>query len=260
MEEDMTVAAAPARTTTQKPAITRDRWHRYTYRGQTYPGVTSILRVLDKSDALMAWASRNTAEAALAQLDHLAGLRDTVGPEGVIKALTARSGWKRDEAAALGTTVHELADLIVRGEPLPRGTSETATAMAEAWAAWWQGAGWRHRLSEAFLVHPDLGYGGTFDLLAYDEHGRTTLADTKTGSVYPEVRLQLTGYGLPGTLVQPQGMTEVWPMPAIERYVVLDTKEDGVRVIDIEITAEDVEAFRACIPLHHWRASNKGRL
>ena len=30
----------------------------------------------------MAWASRNTAEAALAQLDHLAGLRDTVGAGG----------------------------------------------------------------------------------------------------------------------------------------------------------------------------------
>ena len=66
--------AAPTRTKVT-PAITRDRWHRYTYEGITYPGVTSVLRVLDKSDALMAWASRNTAEAALAQLDHLASLR-----------------------------------------------------------------------------------------------------------------------------------------------------------------------------------------
>ena len=91
----MTVATPlqVARTLKPKAAITRDRYHRYTYEGTTYPGVTSILRVLDKSDALMAWASRNTAEAALAQLDHLAGLRDTVGPEGVVKALTARSGW-----------------------------------------------------------------------------------------------------------------------------------------------------------------------
>ena len=79
----MTVATAPAaRAPKPKPAITRDRYHRYTYEGQTYPGVTSVLRVLDKSDALMAWASRNTAEAALAQLDHLAGLRDTVGSGG----------------------------------------------------------------------------------------------------------------------------------------------------------------------------------
>ena len=113
--DPMTVATAQARTAKPKPAITRDRYHRYTYEGQTYPGVTTVLRVLDKSDALMAWASRNTAEAALAQLDHLAGLRDTVGPEGVIKALTARSGWKRDEAAAAGSDIHGMAERIAQG-------------------------------------------------------------------------------------------------------------------------------------------------
>ena len=63
----MTTAAVPATRSAAKPkpAITRDRYHRYTYEGTTYPGVTSVLRVLDKSDALMAWASRNTAQAAL---------------------------------------------------------------------------------------------------------------------------------------------------------------------------------------------------
>jgi hypothetical protein len=135
----MTVATARARTTANsKPAITRDRWHRYTYAGLTYPGVTSILRVLDKSDALMAWASRNTAEAALAQLDHLASLRDTVGPEGVVKALTARSAWKRDEAAAAGSDIHGLAERIARGEPLP-DVSPVIRARVEAYAAWWPG-------------------------------------------------------------------------------------------------------------------------
>ncbi len=131
----------------------------------------------------MAWASRNTAEAALAQLDHLAGLRDTVGPEGVIKALTARSGlearrggrrWARPSTSWRSSSS--------RGEPLPGGTSETATAMAEAWATWWAGSaagapprrGLRRRT-------PTLGYGGTLDLLAYDEQGRTVLADIKTG-------------------------------------------------------------------------------
>jgi hypothetical protein len=61
-----------------KPAITRDPYHRYTYEGQTYPGVTSVLRVPDKSDALRAWASRNTAEAALAQLDEVRSLMPVV--------------------------------------------------------------------------------------------------------------------------------------------------------------------------------------
>ena len=46
--------------------ITRSADHRYTFDGKTYPGVTGILSVIDKSAALMSWAARQTAEAALA--------------------------------------------------------------------------------------------------------------------------------------------------------------------------------------------------
>ena len=69
-------------------------------------------------------------------------------------------------------------------------------------------------MGAARLAHPpgrslrrraDLGYGGTLDLLAYDETGRTVLADVKTGrSVYSETRLQLLAYG-EAALIAPQG-------------------------------------------------------
>jgi hypothetical protein len=252
-------AAAPAAPVArQKPAITRDRYHRYTYAGRTYPGVTTVLRVLDKSDALMAWASRNTAEAALAQLDHLASLRDTVGPEGVIKALTARSGWKRDEAAAAGSDIHGLAERIARGEALPH-VPQAIRAQVEAYAAWWAGSGWRLRVAEAFVVEPTLGYGGTLDLLAYDEAGRTVLADVKSGAnVYPEVVLQLLAYG-EAALIAPQGSPIAYPMPRIERYAVLHVTDAGVRVIDVEVDDEDRAAFRACLPLARWHGARKGQ-
>ena len=256
----MTSAPAPAThaTAKPKPAITRDRYHRYTYEGQTYPGVTSVLRVLDKSDALMAWASRNTAEAALAQLDHLAGLRDTVGPEGVIKALTARSGWKRDEAAAAGSDIHGMAERIANGEPLP-DVSPAIRARVEAYAAWWASSGWRIRLAEAFVVEPTLGYGGTLDLLAYDETGRTVLADVKSGkNIYPEVVLQLLAYG-EAALIAPQGSPVAYPMPPVERYAVLHVTDGGVRVIDVDIDDDDRAAFRACLPLSRWHAARKGQ-
>jgi hypothetical protein len=255
----MTSVSAPvAGAARPKPAITRDRWHRYTHEGQTYPGVTSVLRVLDKSDALMAWASRNTAEAALAQLDHLASLRDTVGPEGVIKALTARSAWKRDEAAAAGSDIHGLAERIARGEPLLE-VPPVIRARVEAYAAWWATSGWRVRLAEAFVVEPTLGYGGTLDLLAYDEAGRTVVADVKSGAnVYPETRLQLLAYG-EAALIAPQGSPTAYPMPNVDRYVVLHVTDAGVRVIDVEVDDEDRAAFRACLPLARWHAARKGQ-
>ena len=59
-------------------------------------------------------------QTAIAAVDtDLLALVGTVGREGAIKALSSRANWQRDEAAALGTEVHSLADLVVRGEPTP---------------------------------------------------------------------------------------------------------------------------------------------
>ena len=55
----------------------------------TYPGVTKVLGVLDKSGPLMVWAAKNAAEAAvLLGADGLAQLVATVGEQGAIKALS----------------------------------------------------------------------------------------------------------------------------------------------------------------------------
>ncbi len=249
-----TAPAAPA-----LPAITRDRYHRYTYQGKTYPGVTGILKVLDKSDALMAWAARNTAEAALSQIDSLASLRANVGDEGVIKALTARSGWKRDEAAAIGSRIHELAQLVVEGKTL--GVDDSFLPHVMQYRAWWATSGWKLRLAEGFVINPDWGYGGTFDLLAYDETGKTVLADVKTGSsVYPETRLQLAAYGA-ATLIAPPTSPVAYPMPTVDRYVVLHVTGNNLRAIDVEVTDVDRFAFLAAVELAHWReARGKERL
>ena len=255
----MTVATAPRRTRSTKAqlAITRDRYHRYTYEGVTYPGVTGIIRVLDKSDALIAWASRNTAEAALAQLDHLASLRDTVGPEGVVKALTARSAWKRDEAAAYGSEIHAHAERIANGEETEDAIPEAIRERVTRYAEWWATSGWRKRLAEAFVIDPEVGYGGTLDLLAFDEQGRTVLADVKSGKdVYAETKLQLAAYGM-ARLIAPQDSPAAYPMPLVERYVVLHVTDEGVRVIDLDVTDADRAAFRACIPLSAWLTAAK---
>jgi hypothetical protein len=236
--------------------ITRSADHRYRYRGTWYPGVTSILKVLDKSGPLMAWAARNTAEAAVSQIDALPHLLQSVGPEGVVRALTARSEWKRDEAADLGTAVHEYADLIARGQPLPPLPAATVTRV-EAYADWWKNSKWRLRSSESMLVNTEMQYGGTLDLLAYDADGRTVLADVKTGKgVYREAVLQLAAYGN-ATLIQTA--TGLYAMPKVDRYVVLHVTADGVREIEINVGALEMLAWAACRDLHDWSESMKGK-
>ena len=253
--------------------ITRDAAHRYTYEGVQYPGVTTILNVMDKSGALMGWAARNTAEAAINLYadGSLASMLNSVGNEGTVKALTSRSSWKRDEAAQLGTEVHALADLVVRGEPTPSMT-DTQRGRVLHYAAWWKGQlaqGAKLRLSEAMVVRPDLnesqtGWGGTFDLLYYDGDGATVLADIKTGkAVYKEAVLQLAAYGL-ATIVQPSLdnpliVPNVYPMPKIDKYKVIHVTAEECRPIDIDITTREHMAFLACLDLHHWMEGMKGK-
>ena len=238
-------------------AITRSASHQYTYRGRTYPGVTSVLKILDKSDALMAWAARQTAEAALENLDDMTRLRDSVGPEGVIKALTARSSWKRDEAAQLGSDVHGYADDHVNGKPLPENLPGVIVERVKAYADWWANSGWSLRASEAMVVHTAFGYGGTLDLFARDRDGRTVLADIKTGKgVYREAVLQLAAYGMAEVIQVTDG---IFAMPAVDRYVILHVTADGVREIEVSVGALEKVAWAACLDLHQWAETMKGK-
>ena len=236
--------------------IERSADHHYTLDGVTYPGTTGILKIMDKSDALMAWASRLTAEAAIAVSGTLPQMLAELGPTAVVRALTSRSEWKRDEAASLGSTVHDYADQLVRGEsfgPWPPDVEKRVIAYAE----WWKASGWTLRASEAMLVHPELGYGGTLDLLCYDTEGRTVLADIKTGGrIYREVLLQLAAYG--GATWVDRGDDRLYAMPAVDRYAVLHVTEKGVKEVPIPVGDLERTAFAACIRVYHWREATKG--
>lgn len=237
--------------------ITRSLDHRYTFRGETYPGVTGILKIIDKSGPLMGWAARMTAEAAIGLEGGLAPLIATVGREGAVKALTARSAWKNEEARDLGTDVHAMADLWITDQPLP-DMGDATRKRVEAYGEWWKGSGWTRRTSEALLVNPGLGYGGTLDLLCYDRDGRTVLADIKTGkAVYAETALQLTAYGM-ATWIEAPGLG-LFEMPAVDRYVVVHVMADTVREVEMTVGSLERDAWRAAMKLSEWRDSTKGQ-
>ena len=251
-------------------AIQRDADHNYYYEGQRYPGVTGILSIIDKSGPLMTWAAGQTADAALGliygdppqeppDLRVLQQVLDTTGRAGFRAAITSRAGWQKDEAAKLGTQVHAWAELVVRGDEIPQ-LDDPIRQRVMHYAEWWKASGWQLRLSEAMVVHPDAGYGGTFDLLAYDADGRTVLADIKTGKgVYREAILQLAAYGY-APLVAPTGSPEAYPMPKVDRYAVLHVTTEGVREVELSIGDAEYRAFLACMTLASWAETAKGRL
>lgn len=249
-------------------AITRSADHRYTFDGKVYPGVTGILSVIDKSAALMSWAARQTAEATLQILNPngsgwngagFVNFVESVGPEGFVKAVTSRSSWKRDEAASLGTEVHRLADDLITGRLDVGAVPPRAVAHVKHYTDWWTASGWTVRASEAMVVHPEAGYGGTIDLLCRDRDGLTVLADIKTGkAVYQEAVLQLTAYGLATYIQPPGGHLALMPRP-IDRHVILHVTADGVREVEVNVGTTEHMAWLACIDLALWRDTMKGK-
>lgn len=235
--------------------IKRDQWHRYTFEGQRYPGWTGIGKSADDgAEGLITWATRKAVSGVLDQLEAIPALLENNARDEVVKLLASRSAWDRDKAAAKGTTIHDHADRIVSGLE-PQDVAPEHVKPVAAIAEWWRSCGWTRRLSEAYVVNPTLGYGGTFDLLGKDGDGRTIMADFKTGRFYPKYRLQLLAYAA-AEWVMPAGSKVSYPMPPVDRYVVLLVDDAMVTPIEVEPTDEDWEAFRACIPLARWKKTH----
>jgi hypothetical protein len=242
------------------PVITRTEDHRYYYQGTEYPSVTTILKVLDKSGGLVPWAAKMAATAAVnLHMDgSLTSLIAESGKDGAIKACADRTTWERDEAAKIGTRIHDMADAFVSGRETP-DMGDDIRKRVEAYAEWWNGSGWRLRLSEAFVVHPTAKYAGTFDLLAYDEDGKTVMADIKTGkAVYHEAALQLAAYAMAPLVARPLD-TQTYPMPTVDRHCVIHVTSSGVKLIDVKVGGREELAFLAACDLAAWKRTNKGR-
>lgn len=248
------------------PAITRSTDHDYYLTlpdGAKFgpcPGATKVLKVLDHP-AFVQWAANQTADAAMAL--HANGwdaLEAIVGPKGVHQALTARKNWKRDEAAHLGTVVHDLAEKYVRTGIMPPLT-EATEKRAKAYAEWWVKSGWTKPMTEFVMFNATSEYGGTGDLLARDRDGALVLADLKTGSkgIFRESILQLTAY-TDAEWISTMGAPTVMPMPKVDRHVLLWVTEDGVKEVPVTIGDNERVAWYAAMALYRWTQAQKERL
>lgn len=172
--------------------------HRYKLDGEFVPGVTTVLKVLDKSRPLIIWATRLVADYVAQNKAVVDGLY-AAGPGPLVAALTALPDQRRDTAADRGHTLHDFAeqllndvDVDVPDELVP--VVEQAIAFLHDWQI------------EPVLVEVPVGsrvgkYAGTLDLGAKYVNPITGdsglgLFDWKSGKrIYHETAFQLVGYG-----------------------------------------------------------------
>jgi hypothetical protein len=230
------------------------RGHGYKIDGQKVLGVTTALQVIAKP-ALIDWAARATAEAAVDRWDELAELP-------ISERLKELNGarWVTNKAAILrGNEIHALAEKLTHGQPVdvpPEhvGPVEAYAKFLDHWQL--EAIG-----TEAPCANTDIGYAGTLDAVMRTpllNDGQPILLDNKTGKgVYSETALQLAAYAR-CTLWQPEGQGSEEPMLEVAGLYVAHVLADDVRMVPI---LDDIDKlflrFRWALALARWEIEAK---
>jgi hypothetical protein len=244
-------AAAAAILLPQPPVgITRDEKHRYSWNGgPKVPGVTSVMKALDKSGPLVGWAKRETAACAVRNLPLLTQMVADGGPVAAVEWLKRTPDYQRDTAAELGTLVHALAEAISRGQEIEvDSTTEPFITALLRWRAVYQ----PKVLNAEYMVYSEAHrYGGTADMAARI-NGEVWLIDIKTGKgAYAETALQLAGLHYADWAGRTDDPKK-YQLPRATRFGVLHVRPEGAELIPYDVTPDEFQAFVSCRYLTEW--------
>ena len=243
----------------------RDAKHYYSWNGDpSVPGITSIIGVLDKP-ALVGWAKRETAKAAVRNWKVVSGMveqqppiEDQLSYHPAVAYLKATPGYQRDAAANAGTIAHAIAEAVSKGEQpvIPEGYEDFARSFLRDFVEKYKPK-FHPLYVEAMVYHGGedgsvLPYGGTMDLYCQIDD-ETWLIDHKTAAsgVYPETALQLAA-GRYAEFIGRPGDPKQYPVPKVDRCGVLWLRPEGAELIPYSVTPREFQAFTACRMAWDW--------
>ena len=220
------------------------------------PGVTGILQVLAKP-AIVPWAQRIVAEAAIAHRGELEKWVSVGGAEGAVSLLKKAAETQRDAAANRGSAVHSLAEAIVKGQPVT--VPEELAPYVTAYQSWIEAFQPDFLAIEEMVCSLEYGYAGTLDSIAVIA-GETWLLDIKTSKgYYPDTALQLAAYGHAEFIGRPNDPVQ-YAIPEIQQYGVIHVRPEGAELIPYDVTHVDFAAFLAAKRAHHWQSTRASKV
>lgn len=204
------------------------------------PGVTTILKVVD-GQGLIQWSVDQTAAWAVANVDALLSRSQEQGwgflrwyhkrqPDLTDPLRSAHSGVLND-LAQLGTNMHDWIEIDLMGHDFPPIIdSLEMEQMIPAWETFKFVHTIEPLYTEVTLWHPELGYAGTFDLLAWIDD-ELWLIDVKTSRrVGPSHKMQLAALR-EASLMFEQTETGEWvrvDMPKPTRYGFIQVRPEDI--------------------------------
>lgn len=236
--------------TTPRNSTTTKSGRTYTWGDESFTSVTTLLGALSKP-ALVNWAAKMVAEYAVDNGPEILALAKA-DREGAIRALKGSPWQKRDEAADLGTHVHDQIEARILGQTPAAPPADVAQRVAyfDAFCDDYQPA---FEAAEATVYNRAAGYAGTLDSIAVIG-GERFIIDVKTtkSGVYPEHALQLAAYAHAEFIGAPDG-TEV-PLPNIQAGAVLWISPRGYEFHRVRIDQQVFAYF--CAIATAWEFQN----
>lgn len=211
--------------------------HAYTWAGQLVPGVTTILKCINKP-ALIQWS------AGMASDYWLEALKAKRADHAAIHKEAKVAHRKRTESAgASGSNVHAYAEAYFKKLPLPTLDTDDAKRGVEAFHKWLDAHKVEIVAVERRIFSKEHYYAGTCDFVAKID-GVLGVGDIKTSSgIYPEMRLQTAAYQ--------HALQEEKKMKFDVRWIIRFDKKTG------EFEAKsfyefdlDFQGFQAALTLH----------
>lgn len=211
--------------------------HLYTWAGKPVPGVTTILKCINKP-LILPWAVKETRNFWLQELKSGRTDFDVIHKQ----SWNAHKNVSKD-AADIGKNVHAYAEAHLKGLPKPELLTDPAKRGVEAFHKWLDAHKVEPLASERRLFSQKYYYAGTCDLVAKID-GLLCVGDFKASSgIYPEARMQTAAYQ--------QALEEETTSKFDARWIVRFDKKTGdfeaKKFTDFDL---DFTGFNAALALH----------
>lgn len=214
---------------------------------QLLMSVTTLIEHGVPKPGLVHWAAIEVARCAIAHIPRLARLRGETAREDAYQWLRRAAERKRDEAADLGTLLHDHYEARVLGAPTPK-VGDLGRPFVAAFDRFLDEHRPEFHAAEMVVANPDDGWAGKLDVaMQLPRLGpAVVVGDWKTGKkVYDEAALQLSAYRR-ATVGWLRDGTEVKPVTTEAAVVVhirpdVHEKTGGYRLYRID-TSDDVYA------------------
>jgi len=227
----------------------------YEYRGQSYPSVTTLRRIVGVPFSLVQWMQANVMNAVIADPDiakvGTTAKGKTEQPIDIRRRIRAAADAEREQSADRGSRVHEAAEkhtLVSAADP------DVAPFLAQFYD-WVEKSGAKTLAQEGQVFNLTLGYAGSYDLIVQLPDGRIVVVDIKTGkNIYADHALQLMGYGLGEFVAWGDDVDEQQTqlLKSAHGLAVLHLTETGWEFVELKVTSELRRAFESMCTLAHW--------